>query len=948
MGAAAGSSITETVWLFPGANAGPNPSFTASVRYLGSQQGWLSVSPSSGTAPAQLTLTANAGQLPPGTYSAQVLANVGLTQATAFANVVLTVGSIGSAAGGVAASPSTLTFNSQSLTPQTITVVNAPGTTGTAAFSVFANPSNWLTFTASGSTTPGSIAVLPMANNLAPGTYPGSVTITAASGAATVVPVTLYVPPSSTGPSIALTPAQQALLFNYQINSGVNPYQTVFVSTGAGSTQSANYTATASAPWIGLADNSIDIATPSASVTDFAPGLLFVAVNPAGLGAGQYQGNITLSAPGLASAPIPVTLNVSATPVFNAQPSFIALDSGTNLLSSSLMVTASTATFFNATVTAPWLSVSPTSGDASANPVSLTVTASTSGLQPGSYSATVILTGSGGTPQQIVPVRLTVAGQAPASAPLQTSPATLSFAGISGTGQQPQFVLIAKGSNQVPFFVSAASDTGWLSVSPVSGVTPALVQVNANSALAGGTYNGSVTFTAPQSNETATVAVTYTVTARKLTASPASLTFTQQTAGAPIASQTVTVTANATSTFQIAAQPAWLKITSAALTTPATLAVSVNAAGLALAPGTYQDTIQLSGPNTLAIPVILTIAAPPPPGVSPSSLTFNYLLGSPAPQGQTLQITNPAVSLSFTTTATTDSSIPWLTVTPATGFTPSAVTVGVATAQLVPGKQTGSIAITLQNGASFKVPVTLNVTGSVIQLQGIFNAATLAPASIAPGEIVTLTGFGLGPETGTVVKPTTAGAYPTTAAGTTVTFDGIPAPLLFVQGEQINAIAPYELYGRTSSQVQVQSGTNYSVPISALVTNAAPGIFTGGSSGTGGAAALNADGTTNSALNPAPRGTPIVLYLTGEGQTAPAGQDGRVILTDLRTPLLPVTATIGGEPATVLYAGSAPTLVSGLCQVNLLIPQDLPPGTQSVEVQIGGIPSQHGVTIEVR
>src|SRR5579885_1782224 len=379
MGAAAGSSITETVWLFPGANAGPNPSFTASVRYLGSQQGWLSVSPSSGTAPAQLTLTANAGQLPPGTYTAQVLANVGLTQA--------------------------------------------------AAFSVFANPSNWLTFTASGSTTPGSIAVLPMANNLAPGTYTGSVTITAAGGAATVVPVTLYVPPSSTGPSIALTPAQQALLFNYQINSGVNPYQTVFVSTGAGSTQSANYTATASASWIGLADNSIDIATPSASVTDFAPGLLFVAVNPAGLAAGQYQGNITLSAPGLASAQIPVTLNVSVTPVFNAQPSFIALDSGTNLLSSSLAVTASTATFFNATVTAPWLSVSPTSGDASANPVSLTVSASTAGLQPGSYSATVILTASGGTPQEIVPVQLTVAGQAPASAPLQTSPATLSFAG---------------------------------------------------------------------------------------------------------------------------------------------------------------------------------------------------------------------------------------------------------------------------------------------------------------------------------------------------------------------------------------------------------------------------------------------------------------------------------------------------------------------------------------
>jgi uncharacterized protein (TIGR03437 family) len=181
-----------------------------------------------------------------------------------------------------------------------------------------------------------------------------------------------------------------------------------------------------------------------------------------------------------------------------------------------------------------------------------------------------------------------------------------------------------------------------------------------------------------------------------------------------------------------------------------------------------------------------------------------------------------------------------------------------------------------------------------------------------------------------------------------VTFDGIPAPLLYVQAQQINAIVPYELYGRTSAQVQVQSGTNYSVPISLIVASAAPGIFTAGGSGIGDAAALNADGTSNSPLNQAPRGSVIALYLTGEGQTAPPGQDGRVILTDLRTPLLPVTATIGGQPATVQYAGSAPMLVSGICQVNLLIPASLAAGTQPVEVQIGGIPSQRGVTIEVR
>src|SRR5262249_52275454 len=129
---------------------------------------------------------------------------------------------------------------------------------------------------------------------------------------------------------------------------------------------------------------------------------------------------------------------------------------------------------------------------------------------------------------------------------------------------------------------------------------------------------------------------------------------------------------------------------------------------------------------------------------------------------------------------------------------------------------------------------------------------------------------------------------------------------------------------------------------------AAPGIFTTGSSGRGAAAALNADATPNSVLNPAPRGSVIVLYVTGEGQTDPPGQDGRVISTDLRKPLLPVTATIAGVPAEVLYAGSASTLVSGLCQVNVRIPGSIDAGTQPMEIQVGGVATQNGVTIEVK
>jgi uncharacterized protein (TIGR03437 family) len=294
--------------------------------------------------------------------------------------------------------------------------------------------------------------------------------------------------------------------------------------------------------------------------------------------------------------------------------------------------------------------------------------------------------------------------------------------------------------------------------------------------------------------------------------------------------------------------------------------------------------------------------------------------------------------------------VPWLTLTPAAGSTPGSIEVSLAVAQLVPGQHSGTVTIAVQNGtaAVFTVPVTLTVTGSAVRVQSVLNGATLAPTSVSPGEIVTLKGFGLGHDAAAIAQPSSAGAFGTQLDGTQVLFDGIPGPLLMVQNQQINAIAPYELYGRANVSVQVQSEAGYSIPISVNVAGAAPGIFTTGSAGQGAAAALNADSTPNSVLNPAARGSVIVLYLTGEGQTDPPGQNGRVISTDVRKSLLPVKATIGGVSADVLYAGSAPTLVSGVCQVNLRIPASIDAGTQPVEIQVGGIPSQHGVTIEIR
>jgi len=120
------------------------------------------------------------------------------------------------------------------------------------------------------------------------------------------------------------------------------------------------------------------------------------------------------------------------------------------------------------------------------------------------------------------------------------------------------------------------------------------------------------------------------------------------------------------------------------------------------------------------------------------------------------------------------------------------------------------------------------------------------------------------------------------------------------------------------------------------------------STGTGQASILNQDSSVNSAANPAARGSVISIYATGEGQTSPAGVMGSITQSNSVTPLLPVTASVGGIGATVQYAGEAPGEVAGLMQVNVLVPQGASPGpTVPVTINVGGIVSQAGVTIAV-
>jgi uncharacterized protein (TIGR03437 family) len=222
----------------------------------------------------------------------------------------------------------------------------------------------------------------------------------------------------------------------------------------------------------------------------------------------------------------------------------------------------------------------------------------------------------------------------------------------------------------------------------------------------------------------------------------------------------------------------------------------------------------------------------------------------------------------------------------------------------------------------------------------IQNAATFVEGPIAPGEIVTLRGKGIGPE-----KPVSGmigadGNVTTELAGVTVLFGdlNIPAPLLYVQSEQINAVVPWGV-GGDSNLVAVQVLYNGIASTSDGWNVAVPGIFLTDYS-TGQAAALNADGTPNSQKNPAKRGSVIAFYGTGGGLTDVPGVDGGIWPSSPLAHLAyPVSVTIGNADAEVLYSGSAPGMVSGIFQINVRVPDSVSGSGNSIVVTVNGISS---------
>jgi hypothetical protein len=187
-----------------------------------------------------------------------------------------------------------------------------------------------------------------------------------------------------------------------------------------------------------------------------------------------------------------------------------------------------------------------------------------------------------------------------------------------------------------------------------------------------------------------------------------------------------------------------------------------------------------------------------------------------------------------------------------------------------------------QSAPSAPLTLTIGTPQPQFTATSVTNAAGFTTGPVAPGEIVSIFGTNL---------------------TNVVTFDGTPATLVFASSTQVNLTVPYSA---TVPTTVLQMGPS---SVQLQVAPSAPGIFAAASAG---------DGV-------------VVLYVTG---------CGALTSDDLPRCALPVSVTVNGEPAQVLYAGIAPGLVQGANQINIKLPDDIMSGPLTIIVTAGDASSK--------
>lgn len=200
---------------------------------------------------------------------------------------------------------------------------------------------------------------------------------------------------------------------------------------------------------------------------------------------------------------------------------------------------------------------------------------------------------------------------------------------------------------------------------------------------------------------------------------------------------------------------------------------------------------------------------------------------------------------------------------------------------------------------------------------------------LTPGQLVTITGGGFGPDSPVYTSPGSDGKYPTVAYGFRVLVAGISAPIIAVAKGLVAVQVPFEV-GVNSVDLSIEVIEN-NVVVNALEARSIPqqiSLFDTSDRNNElhlpALAALNQNGTVNSRENPASPGSIISVFGSGLGVLSPALVSGGLNPVPPAGELSKFGFLKHAWGGTVLYLGSAPGLSTAVVQANIQLPDSIP------------------------
>ncbi len=578
---------------------------------------------------------------------------------------------------------------------------------------------------ASGTILPGNheqvVNIVANASNLAAKDYSAVLHIASDAGEVQIAVKLKVIPPGSSVKAILdVNPA--SLNFGTQVAGRQATMNVTLANTG---TQALNWGAdTGNASWLKLSSNSGKI------LPGGLPQILTVTADTTQLAAGNHSAILNITSNG-GNKQIAVTVVVTASPavlaVTPAGLNFGKMDPATSkILQETVSNSGGKPLTWNVdTGGTNWLSVD--TGTGTIQPGSqqiINVTANTTNLSPGPYSATLKFTSNGGN--KLVQVSLVV--NTPVQ-PAQIAVGPLDFGALYPNASKTlQETVKNTGGQTLHWNLDTSSLPGWLSVDSSSGPVQAgsqqTINVTANTSnLKPGSYTATLTFTSNGGN--ASVPITLTVNT-PLAPPPHLVVSPPPDFGAVNQNTTTTLPETVSNTggqtlhwnLDTSSLPGWLSVDSSSGPVQAgsqqTINVTVNTSNLKAGPYSASLNFTSDGGNA-QVTISVTVNPPPPPppviGVSQNPLNFGSVTYGYSAKLQEAVSNSGGQPLNWNLDP---NSVPaWLSVDTSTGTVQAGgqqtINVTANTSNLKPGPYSATLSFTSSNGGG-NVQVTVTIT----------------------------------------------------------------------------------------------------------------------------------------------------------------------------------------------------------------------------------------------